>query len=79
MKRNLAPTDLLSMEGETGMTAIKPFETNEKGRSESTSLDASENHSEFKALLKFRRTSTPIKDESSSLQPEGGQLSNLTA
>ncbi|XP_074906256.1 synaptotagmin-like protein 2 isoform X2 [Buteo buteo] len=73
-KRNMAPVDLLPLEGETNMTAIEPLKINEKGRrDESTSLDASEKNSEFKALLKFRRASTPLKDESISLQP-GAQL-----
>ncbi|XP_029899027.1 synaptotagmin-like protein 2 isoform X2 [Aquila chrysaetos chrysaetos] len=74
-KRSMAPVDLLPLEGETNMIAIKPFKINEKGRrDESTSLDASEKNSEFKALLKFRRASTPLKDESISPQPEGTQL-----
>ncbi|XP_028941690.1 uncharacterized protein LOC104527754, partial [Antrostomus carolinensis] len=73
-KRNMAPVDLPPLEGETNMTAVKPFKINEKGRrNESVSLDASEKNSEFKALLKFRRTSTPLKDESNSPQP-GDQL-----
>ncbi|XP_052668263.1 synaptotagmin-like protein 2 isoform X2 [Harpia harpyja] len=74
-ERSMAPVDLLPLEGETNMIAIKPFKINEKGRrDESTSLDASEKNSEFKALLKFRRASTPLKDESISPQPEGAQL-----
>ncbi|KAM9601822.1 synaptotagmin-like protein 2 isoform 3-T3 [Morphnus guianensis] len=74
-KRSMAPVDLLPLEGETNMIAIKPFKINEKGRrDESTSLDASEKNSEFEALLKFRRASTPLKDESISPQPEGAQL-----
>ncbi|XP_056184991.1 synaptotagmin-like protein 2 isoform X1 [Falco biarmicus] len=74
-KRNMAPADLPPLEGEVNMTAVKPFKINEKGRKDgSTSLDTSEKHSEFKALLKFRRASTPLKDESSSSQPEGAQI-----
>ncbi|XP_075598554.1 synaptotagmin-like protein 2 isoform X2 [Balearica regulorum gibbericeps] len=74
-ERNRAPVDPSSLEGETNMIAIKQFKINEKERrGEITSLDASENNSEFKALLKFRRASTPLKDESNSLQPEGAQL-----
>ncbi|GAB0180880.1 synaptotagmin-like protein 2 [Grus japonensis] len=74
-ERNRAPVDPSSLEGETNMIAIKQFKINKKGRrGEITSLDTSENNSEFKALLKFRRASTPLKDESNSLQPEGAQL-----
>ncbi|KAM6417355.1 synaptotagmin-like protein 2 isoform 2-T2 [Pluvialis apricaria] len=74
-KRNMAPADLSPLEGETNMIAIKPCQINEtERRDESTSLEASENNSEFKALLKFRRASTPLKDESNSPQPEGAQL-----
>lgn len=74
-KRSMSPVDLLPLEGETNMIAIKPLKINEKGRrDESTSLDASEKNSEFKALLKFRRANTPLKDESISPQPEGAQL-----
>ncbi|KAM6211348.1 synaptotagmin-like protein 2 isoform 2-T2 [Sarcoramphus papa] len=74
-KRNVAPVDLPPLEGETNTIAIKPFKINEKGRRDGrTSLDVSENNSEFKALLKFRRASTPLKDESNSPQPEGAQL-----
>ncbi|XP_074996339.1 synaptotagmin-like protein 2 isoform X2 [Calonectris borealis] len=74
-KRSMAPFDVPPLEGETNMIAIKPFKINEKGRrDESTSLDASEKNSEFKALLKFRKASTPLKDESNSSQPEGAQL-----
>ncbi|XP_072706896.1 synaptotagmin-like protein 2 isoform X2 [Ciconia boyciana] len=73
-KRNVAPVDLPSLEGETNMIAIKPFKINEKGRrDESTPLDASGKNSEFKALLKFRKASTPLKDESKSPQPEGAR------
>uniref|UniRef100_A0A8C3JU66 Synaptotagmin like 2 n=1 Tax=Calidris pygmaea TaxID=425635 RepID=A0A8C3JU66_9CHAR len=57
--RNTAPVDLPPLEGETSTTAIEPCKINEKERrDESTSLDASENNSEFKALLKFRRESS---------------------
>ncbi|XP_054680601.1 synaptotagmin-like protein 2 [Grus americana] len=74
-ERNRAPVDPSFLEGETNMIAIKQFKINKKGRrGEITSLDTSENNSEFKALLKFRRASTPLKDESNSLQPEGAQL-----
>ncbi|XP_069664621.1 synaptotagmin-like protein 2 isoform X2 [Haliaeetus albicilla] len=74
-KRSMAPVDLLPLEGETNMIAIEPLKINEKGRrDESTSLDASEKNSEFKALLKFRRASTPLKDESISPQAGGAQL-----
>ncbi|XP_009697343.1 PREDICTED: synaptotagmin-like protein 2 [Cariama cristata] len=74
-KRNMAPVDLPPLEGETNMIAIKPFKTNEKERrDESTSLDASEKNFEFKAPLKFRRASTPLKDESSFPQPEAAQF-----
>ncbi|XP_075356450.1 synaptotagmin-like protein 2 [Mycteria americana] len=73
-KRNVAPVDLPSLEGETNMIAIKPFKINEKGRrDESTPLDASGKNSEYKALLKFRKASTPLKDESKSPQPEGAR------
>ncbi|XP_042649239.1 synaptotagmin-like protein 2 isoform X2 [Tyto alba] len=75
VKRNMASVDHLPLEGETNMNAIKAFKINEKGRrDESTSLDPSEQNSEFKALLKFRRASTPLKDESNSPQLEGAQL-----
>ncbi|XP_063181849.1 synaptotagmin-like protein 2 isoform X1 [Chroicocephalus ridibundus] len=74
-ERNKVPDDLPPLEGETDVTAIKPFKINKKGRrDESTSLDASENNSEFKALLEFRRASTPLKDENNSPQPEGARL-----
>ncbi|XP_071587897.1 synaptotagmin-like protein 2 isoform X2 [Heliangelus exortis] len=75
VKRNMAPVDFSPLEGETKVIAIKTLKIKEKGRrDESTSLDASENNSEFKAQLKFRRTSTPLKDESKSPQPQGAQL-----
>ncbi|XP_064500999.1 synaptotagmin-like protein 2 isoform X1 [Pseudopipra pipra] len=70
-ERNVVPVDLTPLEGETNMIAIKPFQINEKGRrDESTSLEASEQNSEFQALLNFRRTSTPLKDDSNSPQPK---------
>ncbi|KAM4789607.1 synaptotagmin-like protein 2 isoform 1-T1 [Cyanocitta cristata] len=72
-ERNLVPVDLL-FEGKTSMVAIKPFEINEKGRNEKTFLEASEQNSEFQAPLNFRRTSTPLKDESSCPQPEAAQF-----
>ncbi|XP_076184516.1 synaptotagmin-like protein 2 isoform X2 [Aptenodytes patagonicus] len=74
-ERNMAPVDSPPLEKDTNMIAIKPFKINEKGRrDESTSLDASEKNSESKALSKFRRASTPLKDESNCPQPEGAQL-----
>ncbi|XP_019328153.1 PREDICTED: synaptotagmin-like protein 2 [Aptenodytes forsteri] len=74
-ERNMAPVDSPPLERDTNMIAIKPFKINEKGRrDESTSLDASEKNSESKALSKFGRASTPLKDESNSPQPEGAQL-----
>ncbi|XP_053923806.1 uncharacterized protein LOC104068395 isoform X2 [Cuculus canorus] len=74
-KRSMVQVDLSPLERDTNMIASKPFEMNEKGRrDENISLDDSPNNSEFKSLLKFRRTSTPLKDESDSLQPEGAQL-----
>ncbi|XP_069734450.1 synaptotagmin-like protein 2 isoform X2 [Phaenicophaeus curvirostris] len=74
-KRNMVPVGLSPLEGQTNMITNKPFEINEEGRrGENTSLDDSVNNSEFKAQLKFRRASTPLKDESDSLQPEGTQL-----
>ncbi|XP_052525373.1 synaptotagmin-like protein 2 isoform X5 [Tympanuchus pallidicinctus] len=74
-QRNTPAIDLPSLQGETN-TAIKPFKINEVGRKgESTSLDASEDNSQLKELLKLRRTSTPLKDESSSPQLEGAQFS----
>lgn len=64
------------LQGDTSTIVIKPFKINEKGRrDESTSLDDSENNSEFKALLEFRRASTPLTDGSNSPQPEAAQLS----
>ena len=74
-ERNMAPVDLPPLEGEASMIAIEPCDINKKGRrDESTSLDVSENNSELKALLKFRRASAPLKDESNCPQPEGPQL-----
>lgn len=55
------------------MVAIKPFEINEKGGNESTFLEASEQNSEFQALVNFR-TSTPLKDERNTFQPEEAQF-----
>ncbi|OPJ74666.1 synaptotagmin-like protein 2 isoform A [Patagioenas fasciata monilis] len=75
-KRNTAPVNLSLLEGDNNMIVIKPFKINEKGRrDESPSLDDSENNSEFKALLKFRRASTPLADGNNSPQPEAAQLS----
>lgn len=73
-ERNMVPVDLLPFKGKTSMVAIKPLEINEKGRNESTFLEASEQNSEFQAQLNFRRTSTPLKDESNSPQPEAAQF-----
>lgn len=74
-QRNTPAIDLPSLQGETN-TVIKPFKINEVGRKgESTSLDASEDNSQLRELLKLRRTSTPLKDESSSPQLEGAQFS----
>ncbi|XP_027533306.1 synaptotagmin-like protein 2 isoform X2 [Neopelma chrysocephalum] len=70
-ERNMVSVDLTPLEGKTNMIAIKPFQINEKGRrDESTSLEASEQNSEFQALLNFRRASTPLKDDSNSPQPK---------
>ncbi|KAK2516225.1 Sytl2 [Columba guinea] len=75
-KQNTAPVDLSLLQGDTSTIVIKPFKINEKGRrDESTSLDDSENNSESKALLEFRRASTPLTDGSNSPQPEAAQLS----
>ncbi|XP_048795651.1 synaptotagmin-like protein 2 isoform X3 [Lagopus muta] len=74
-QRNTPAIDLPSLQGETN-TVIKSFKINEVGRKgESTFLDASEDNSQLKELLKLRRTSTPLKDESSSPQLEGAQFS----
>ncbi|XP_068513589.1 synaptotagmin-like protein 2 isoform X3 [Anas acuta] len=74
-QRNMPPIDLLPLEGETNTAVNKPFKVNARGRTdESTSSDASENNSESKELLRLRRTSTPLKDESNSPQPGGAQL-----
>lgn len=74
-ERNTPAIDLPSLQGETN-TVIKPFNINEIGKKdESTSLNASEDNSQLKELLKLRRTSTPLKDESSSPQLEGAQFS----
>eukprot|EP00075_Anas_platyrhynchos_P006149 XP_012964134.2 synaptotagmin-like protein 2 isoform X2 [Anas platyrhynchos] len=74
-QRNMPPIDLLPLEGETNTAVNKPFKVNVRGRTdESTSSDASENNLESKELLRLRRTSTPLKDESNSPQPGGAQL-----
>ncbi|OWK53703.1 Synaptotagmin-like protein 2 [Lonchura striata] len=73
-ERNMVPVDLHPLEGKTNMVAVKPFEINAKGMDESTFLEASEQSSEFQALVNFRRTSTPLKDESNSPQPEEAQF-----
>ncbi|XP_025002688.2 synaptotagmin-like protein 2 isoform X2 [Gallus gallus] len=68
-ERNTPAIDLPSLQGETN-TVIKPFNINEIGKKdESTSLNASEDNSQL------RRTSTPLKDESSSPQLEGAHFS----
>ncbi|OXB57769.1 hypothetical protein ASZ78_012668 [Callipepla squamata] len=73
-QRHTHPIDLPPLQGETN-AVIKPFKINEIGRKdESTSLNASEDNSQLKELLKLRRTSTPLKDESIS-QLEGSQFS----
>ncbi|XP_059349709.1 synaptotagmin-like protein 2 isoform X4 [Ammospiza nelsoni] len=73
-ERNLVPVDLHRMEGKTSTVVVEPFEINAKGMKESTFLEASEQNSEFQALVDFRRTSTPLKDESTSPQPEEAQF-----
>ncbi|XP_059694453.1 synaptotagmin-like protein 2 isoform X3 [Haemorhous mexicanus] len=73
-ERNMVPVDLRPLEGKTNMVEVKPFEINAKGMNESTFLEASEQNSEFQALMNFRRTSTPLKDESNSPQPEEAQF-----
>ncbi|XP_063250473.1 synaptotagmin-like protein 2 isoform X1 [Prinia subflava] len=73
-ERNMVLVDFHPLEGKTSMVAIKPLETNEKGMNESTFLEASEQNSEFQALVNFRRTTAPLKDESNSLQPEAAQF-----
>ncbi|XP_030332890.1 synaptotagmin-like protein 2 isoform X1 [Strigops habroptila] len=73
--RNVAPVDLPPLEGDPNVIEIKLLKINEKGRrDDSTSLDASEKNSDFKALLGFRRASTPLGEESCSPQPGGAQL-----
>ncbi|XP_039574557.1 synaptotagmin-like protein 2 isoform X1 [Passer montanus] len=67
---NMVPVDLHPLEDKMNMVAVKPFEINAKGMNERTFLEASEQNTEFQALVNFRRTSTPLKDESSSPQPE---------
>ncbi|XP_014813801.1 PREDICTED: synaptotagmin-like protein 2 isoform X2 [Calidris pugnax] len=77
--RNMAPVDLPPLEGETSTIAVEPCKINEKERrGESTSLDAPQNNSEFTAVLKFRRESTPLKGGSDSPQPEGAQLCQMS-
>ncbi|XP_068037678.1 synaptotagmin-like protein 2 isoform X3 [Anomalospiza imberbis] len=73
-ERSTVPVDLHPLEGKSNMVAVKPFEINAKGMDESTFLEASEQNSEFQALVNFRRTSTPLKDESNSPQPEEAQF-----
>ncbi|XP_066031718.1 synaptotagmin-like protein 2 isoform X2 [Chamaea fasciata] len=73
-ERNIVPVDLCPLEGKTNMVAIKPFEINEKGMNERMFLEASEQNSDFQALVNFRRTTTPLRDESNSLQPEEAQF-----
>ncbi|KAL2311160.1 hypothetical protein Nmel_002852 [Mimus melanotis] len=73
-ERIMAPVDLHPLEGKTNMVVIKPFKINKKGMNESTFLEASEQNSEFQALVNFRRASTPLKDESDSSQPEESQF-----
>ncbi|XP_072793150.1 synaptotagmin-like protein 2 isoform X3 [Taeniopygia guttata] len=73
-ERNMVPVDLHPLEGKTNMVVVKPFEINAKGIDESTFLEASEQNSEFQALVNFRRPSTPLKDESNSPQPEEAQF-----
>ncbi|XP_064575973.1 synaptotagmin-like protein 2 isoform X2 [Zonotrichia leucophrys gambelii] len=73
-ERNMVPVDLHPMEGKTSTVVVEPFEINAKGMKESTFLEASEQNSEFQALVNFRRTSTPLKDESTSPQPEEAQF-----
>ncbi|XP_064265725.1 synaptotagmin-like protein 2 isoform X3 [Passer domesticus] len=75
---NMVPVDLHPLEGKMNMVAVKPFEINAKGMNESTFLEASEQNSEFQALVNFRRTSTPLKDESSSPQPEEAQFCQMS-
>ncbi|XP_033372319.1 synaptotagmin-like protein 2 isoform X5 [Parus major] len=74
VERNMVSFDLCSLEGKTNMVAIKPFEINEKGVIESTFLEASEQNSEFQALMNFRRTTTALKDEINYPQPEESQF-----
>ncbi|TRZ19282.1 hypothetical protein HGM15179_007838 [Zosterops borbonicus] len=73
-ERNMVPVDLHLLEGKTNRVATKPFEISEKGMNERTFLEASEQNSEFQALVNFRRATTPLKDESNSLQPEEAQF-----
>ncbi|XP_023777405.1 synaptotagmin-like protein 2 isoform X2 [Cyanistes caeruleus] len=68
-ERNMVSFDLCSLEGKTNMVAIKPFEINEKGMIESTFLEASEQNSEFQALMNFRRATTALKGSEEELNP----------
>ncbi|XP_014731232.1 PREDICTED: synaptotagmin-like protein 2 isoform X4 [Sturnus vulgaris] len=73
-ERIMVPVDLHPLEGKTNMIGIKPFEIYKKEMNESTFLEASEQNSEFRALVNFRRASTPLKDESDSSQSEEFQF-----
>ncbi|KAM7064761.1 synaptotagmin-like protein 2 isoform 2-T3 [Acridotheres tristis] len=73
-ERIMVPVDLHPLEGKTNMVGIKPFEIYRKEMNESTFLEASEQNSEFRALVNFRRASTPLKDESDSSQSEEFQF-----
>ncbi|XP_074933849.1 synaptotagmin-like protein 2 isoform X3 [Phalacrocorax aristotelis] len=73
-KRDMVPVDPPPLEAETNTNAIKTFKINEEARRDgSTSSGASEKNSEFKALLKLRSESTPLKDKRNSPRP-GAQL-----
>ncbi|KAJ7404198.1 synaptotagmin like 2 [Willisornis vidua] len=50
------------------------FPSEKETLSTTRSLEASEQDSEFPALLNFRRASTPLKDDSNSPQPKEAQL-----
>ncbi|XP_062423366.1 synaptotagmin-like protein 2 isoform X4 [Rhea pennata] len=74
-QRNMAPIDVPPLEREAKTISIKLFKINENIKTgESTSLVASENNPELKVPLKFRRASTPLKDENNSPKPEATQL-----
>ncbi|XP_032908207.1 synaptotagmin-like protein 2 isoform X3 [Catharus ustulatus] len=77
-ERIMVPVGFRPLEDKTNMVAIKPFEINEKGMNESTFLEASEQNSEFQALVNFRRATTPLKDESNSPQPEETQFYQMS-